>query len=86
MIINISPTGTVSMIHSDDLAGLLTEGKATIRRASAVEPTDDGQWTADLKPVSGPILGPFTLRREALAAEVAWIEQHVLGAVSPPKA
>ena len=39
-------------------------------------PTDDGQWTADLSAVSGPVLGPFPLRSDALAAEVDWIESH----------
>ena len=45
-----------------------------IRRASHVEPTADGQWTADLSPIDGgPLLGPFPMRAEALAAEAEWI-------------
>ena len=50
-----------------------------IARASHVEPTPDGQWEADLSPVSGPVLGPFDTRREALDAEVAWLRANVLG-------
>ncbi len=76
----IREDGIIQFIHSDELAPLFQEGKASIRRASSVEPTEDGQWMADLKPVGGPVLGPFTLRRDALAAEVDWIERNVLGA------
>ena len=35
----------------------------------------DGAWTADLSPVNGPVLGPYTRRSEALAAEIAWLER-----------
>jgi hypothetical protein len=49
----------------------------SIRRASHVEPDDDGQWWADLSPVNGPHLGPFAKRSEALTAESSWLEQHI---------
>jgi hypothetical protein len=58
-----------------DLAAL---GELTIRRASHVEPTLDGQWLADLSPVGGPVLGPFDLRSQALEAEHAWLCEHWL--------
>ena len=47
-------------------------GAVSIARASLVEPGPDG-WYADLSPVAGPLLGPFALRAEALAAEVKWL-------------
>ena len=77
MTINVAPDGTVRCLYTEaiDLASL---GPAEIRRASHVEPTQGG-WSADLTPVNGPVLGPFPLRSEALAAEVDWIERHVLG-------
>ena len=53
-------------------------GEANIRRGSHVEPTADGLWTADLSPVNGPLLGPFSSRSEALEAEVAWLLAHWL--------
>ena len=49
-----------------------------IARASHVEPDPDGRWQADLRPVGGPVLGPFDRRSEALAAELAWLEAHWL--------
>nr|WP_146462521.1 hypothetical protein [Rubripirellula tenax] len=53
-------------------------GQPTIRRGSHVEPTANGSWTADLSPVSGPVLGPFKTRSLALAAEIDWLHQHWL--------
>lgn len=79
IVITISETGQARMIYHDDLAPLLAQGDATVRRASHVEPAPGGGgWTADLTPVDGPVLGPFMLRQQALDAEVAWLRQHVL--------
>jgi hypothetical protein len=33
-------------------------------------------WWADMMPMNGPVLGPFDTRSDALAAEVAWIDEH----------
>lgn len=71
----ISPHGDVRCLYDESL-DLSALGRLTIRRASHVEPTANGQWTADLSPLGGPVLGPFRLRSEALAAEVRWIEDH----------
>jgi hypothetical protein len=38
-------------------------------RANHVEPDRDGFWWADMKPSSGPVLGPHGSRSEALGAE-----------------
>ncbi len=75
--IRIDPSGSISFIYNDSLADLLNQGKALIKRASHVEPTDDGQWDADMSPVNGPRLGPFRLRATALAAEVAWLKRNL---------
>ena len=53
-------------------------GKVSIRRAASVEPDPSGRWWADMKPVGGPLLGPFGRRSEALAAEVRWLEENRL--------
>lgn len=66
------------MIYDDLMQGLFQEGRVAIRRVSHVEPTADHQWTADLSPVGGPVLGPFLTRAEALSAEVAWLNANIL--------
>lgn len=78
-LIAIQPDGTLQFIWRDDLAPLTELGRASVIRASHVEPSLHGDfWTADLSPVGGPALGPFALRHEALEAEVAWLEQNHL--------
>ncbi len=74
----IDQDGMIELIYADDLRALLTEGVASIQRASHVEPTIDGQWTADMSPVGGPILGPYETRSEALGQEVQWLETNRL--------
>ena len=76
----VAPDGTARAIYSEtiDLAAL---GRPTIARASHVEPDRDGRWHADLRPMLGPVLGPFDRRSEALEAEVAWLEANWL---TPP--
>jgi len=74
MKLYISPSGDCSSIYDESL-DLHTLGRPEISRASHVEPTADGQWTADLSPVHGPILGPFPTRSQALNAEVAWLDE-----------
>jgi hypothetical protein len=73
----IDPHGTVHALYGEaiDLGAL---GPLTIRRASHVEPDEQGHWWADLAPVAGPRLGPFPRRSQALDAERAWLEQHWL--------
>ncbi len=74
----VTARGDVRAIY-DERIDLTQLGKLSIRRGSHVEPTEDGQWTADLAPCGGPVLGPFAVRSEALAAEVAWLKEHWLG-------
>jgi hypothetical protein len=78
----VRPDGTVRCLYSEaiDLSAL---GRLEIRRASHVEPDERGLWHADLAPVGGPRLGPFSQRSGALAAEEAWLLAHWLGHVRP---
>jgi hypothetical protein len=62
----------------DELFDLGVLGPLSIRRASHVEPDDQGRWIADLSPVDGPQLGPFEHRSAALTAEVAWLQLNWL--------
>jgi hypothetical protein len=73
VILRVEPDGTLVSVYTETL-DLDALGRARIERASHVEPTPDGSWTADLTPVDGPVLGPYAKRSEALAAEVAWLE------------
>lgn len=79
MKIVITPTGTIRCLY-DESIDLHVFGQPEIQRGSHVEPTADGQWIADLAPVQGPVLGPYTMRSQALAAEAAWLESNWLTA------
>jgi hypothetical protein len=73
----VLPSGSVRAIYAEDIdLGVL--GHAVIRRASHVEPDAQGRWIADLTPVSGPVLGPFVQRSQALQAEERWLEANWL--------
>ena len=73
----IEPGGGVRCVYGEDI-DLSQLGRLSIQRGSHVEPTADGQWTADLSPVNGPRLGPFSTRTEALSAEVSWLQENWL--------
>jgi len=73
----IARDGQIRCLY-DEAIPLAALGIPLISRASRVEPDDCGQWRADLSPVDGPILGPFSARSAALAAERAWLEVHWL--------
>ena len=76
MELRIDPRGLVVCVYGEaiDLAVL---GEPTIRRASHVEPDDQGCWWADLGPVAGPRLGPYPLRSQALQAEADWLAAYL---------
>jgi hypothetical protein len=77
----IARDGTIRAVYAEDIdLGVL--GSLIITRASHVEPNDQGRWLADLTPVSGPVLGPFDRRSEALQVEQTWLEAHWLLASS----
>ena len=80
----IHPGGTVRCVY-DEGVDLRALGQVHIARASHVEPGDQGQWFVDLSPVRGPILGPFSLRSEALAAERRWLDDHWLTGSGSPR-
>lgn len=75
----VSRSGAVRCVYSEEI-DLSSLGQLTIQRGSHVEPTADGRWTADLSPVNGPVLGPYSSRSEALAAEQQWLDEYWLTA------
>ena len=64
----IQPDGAVRCVY-DEAIDLSALGRVQIRRASHVEPSDDGRWFADLAVVRGPLWGPYDRRSDALDAE-----------------
>ena len=66
---------TMTLIYDDKLAPLLKEGKATITRVSNIEPDPAGGWTATM--LDGTKLGPYTLRQQALDAEIVYLEEKL---------
>jgi len=70
-------SGKARCVYSDTLP-LANIGRLRIERASHVEPNDKGEWIADLLPVSGPTLGPFSRRTDAISAEVQWLRDNWL--------
>jgi hypothetical protein len=78
MNIFIRPNGDAQCLYGENI-NLAALGAIDIRRASHVEPMPEqpGKWGADMAPVAGPFLGPFDTRAEALAAEVAWLDNEL---------
>lgn len=77
MQIVIETDGTICCLY-DEAIDLSSLGVIHIERGSHVEPDEQGRWFADLSPVDGPLLGPFTKRSDALAAEAAWLTSNWL--------
>ncbi len=73
----VEPCGTVRCVY-DETIDLSQIGRLAILRGSHVEPDFDGQWVADLAPVQGPRMGPFSNRSAALSAEADWLNLHWL--------
>lgn len=75
--IYIGEDGSIEHVYDDAVADLFAEdGTAITTRASHVEPAPQGGWNADMGPVGGPVLGPFALRADALAAERRWLDDN----------
>jgi hypothetical protein len=74
MIVHIKGN-QITMIY-DERLDLSKLGDCKITRASYVEPNSTGHWSADMGP-TGPILGPFNKRSEALTSERIWLENHL---------
>ena len=68
----VAADGVARCIYNEAL-DLREIGTLKITRASHVEPDAEGFWWADMGPVGGPVLGPFTNRTEALGAERGWL-------------
>lgn len=72
----VKPDGSCKGVYSEEI-DLFAIGDLDIKRASHVEPVENGFWVADLGPVGGPVLGPFWNRSRAIDAELAWLKEHL---------
>ncbi|QDU79661.1 hypothetical protein Pla110_13720 [Polystyrenella longa] len=79
MQLKVEPDGTLHAVYQEEI-DLSSLGPLEIRRGSHVEPNANSLWEADLSPVSGPVLGPFPHRADAIQAEQAWLETFWLPA------
>ena len=73
----VNQVGEAKCVYAESLP-VHSLGSVSISRASHVEPDLDGYWTADLTPMNGPILGPFSDRSLALQAETIWLHDNWL--------
>jgi hypothetical protein len=73
----IETDGTVRCLY-DEALDLMPLGNLQIQRGSHVEPDQHGRWFADMSPLDGPLLGPFSKRSDALTAEVDWLTSNWL--------
>jgi hypothetical protein len=77
-VLHVNDLGELVFVWADELADLCGLGDVWVARASHVEPVaNGGGWTADLSPIGGPLLGPFPLRGDALAAEREWLDRNL---------
>src|SRR5262245_51440707 len=88
--------GNARFVYSDEDAAFMREvapgSTERTARASHVEPSGDGGWEADMRPVGGPVILDcrpgvgsepgeicgFATRDEALQAEAAWLRRNGL--------
>ena len=83
MTLIIDPAGLARCLYTE-VINLRSLGALRIARASRIEPDDQGNWWADLSPAAGPVLGPFGLRSEALAAERDWLDDNLASLAAIP--
>lgn len=76
--LTIESGGRIRLIYDDEMIDLIKEGESIIRRASTVEPDNNGGWIVDLSMSSGPKIGPFDRREDALKAETDWLKENWL--------
>ncbi len=82
--------GQVFAIYDDEIAQALLRdlgAKAEIKRVSHVEPVpgilDKIAFEADLSPINGPKLTGFKTYKDAVHAEISWINTNFLQSKKP---
>lgn len=73
----VQPDGEVLSIYQEEFP-LISLGKESIKRASDVEPEDDGTWSVLFRHKGKKVNG-FKTRSQALAYEVAELDKDLRG-------
>ena len=76
-LVRFNANGEAVFIYEDGHP-LLGLGRSVIKRASHVEPDEDGMWVADMAPMGGGLLSSQAIRARALRLEIIWLESHIL--------
>lgn len=79
-LVRFTESGEAVFIYEDGHP-LLELGRPDIKRASHVEPNEEGLWVADMGPVGGPRLEGRVMRGEALELEREWLRERYLKVV-----
>lgn len=77
MLINIKD-GCIKHIYNEDI-DLSSIGEQQVKRASVVDPEDNGKWFADLSLSGGQKVTGFDKRSDALKYEINYLEENILG-------
>lgn len=77
MLINIKE-GHIKHIYNEAI-DLSSIGDMQIKRASVVDPENNGMWSVDLSLSGGKKIEGFVKRSDALKYEIDYIEQNILG-------
>ena len=76
-LVRFNANGEAVFIYEDGHP-CLKLGRAETKRASHVEPTEDGMWQADMGPVGGPRLSKSISRSTSLKLENEWMTENLL--------
>lgn len=80
MIIQANPDGSVTAIvgslKEETPIDLESIGRCTTKRQGVLIEAN-GDWYADMFLISGPILGPFKTRDEAITAEIEYLRERI---------
>lgn len=74
----LGKTTITRVSHVEPYSGLSSVAKAWLSdNPTTADKPNDYDWFADLTPVNGPVLGPYTDNKWALAAELAWLDVNL---------
>jgi hypothetical protein len=81
ILIVVSEDGSRSVSIYDDDLDFGHFGEYRIERASHVEWSEEHGFYADLTPSGGPLLTGFKKYRDAVEAELRWLDEHLVDIV-----